>query len=72
MRPPPYIGEYLPHDNIIKLFVNRIICQQNLETFALDNDRWTVTDLYTDDDEARAEPFDAVTFTLGDLWARGA
>ena len=45
---------------------------KTLETFALDNGRWTVTGLYTDDDEARAEPFDAVTFSLGDLWARGA
>ena len=44
---------------------------KTLETFALDNGRWTVTGLYTDEDEVRAPPFDAVPLKLGDLWAGG-
>ena len=44
---------------------------KTLETFALDNGRWTVTGLYADEDEVRARPFDAMTLNLGDLWAGG-
>lgn len=44
---------------------------KTLETFALENSRWTVTGLHTDEDEVRAPPFDAVPLKLGDLWAGG-
>jgi hypothetical protein len=30
-----------------------------------------VTGLYTDEDEVRAAPFDALTLQLGDLWDGG-
>lgn len=44
---------------------------KTMETFALDNGRWTVTGLYADEDEVRAAPFEAIVLNLGDLWAGG-
>jgi Uma2 family endonuclease len=44
---------------------------KTLETFTLENSRWTVTGLHTGEDEVRAPPFDAVPLKLGDLWAGG-
>jgi len=39
-----------------------------LETYALEDGRWTVTGLYKDQDEIRAAPFDASAIALADLW----
>lgn len=40
-----------------------------LETYALADGQWTVTGLYQDRDEVAAAPFEAITLSLGDLWA---
>jgi Putative restriction endonuclease len=41
---------------------------RSLETFKLSAPGWTVTGTYFDADEVRAEPFDAIAFSLGYLW----
>jgi Uma2 family endonuclease len=46
--------------------------EKTLETYALTHGNWTVTGLYTDEDEVRAAPFDALTLQLGDLWEGGS
>ena len=45
--------------------------EKPLETYALADGNWTVTGLYTDEDEIRVSPFDAITLKLGDLWEGG-
>jgi len=41
---------------------------RTLETYALENGRWTVAGLYKDDDPVSAAPFDQITLELNDLW----
>ena len=45
--------------------------EKTLETYSLNNGIWAVTGLYSDEDEVRAAPFDALTLRLGDLWEGG-
>jgi Uma2 family endonuclease len=40
-----------------------------LEAFLLSEGRWMLEHVYKDDDEARAAPFDALSFPLADLWS---
>jgi Uma2 family endonuclease len=40
-----------------------------LEVFRLTGDSWTLVDIYRDEQQIRAEPFDAIELALGDLWA---
>ncbi|MDO8358966.1 MAG: Uma2 family endonuclease [Devosia sp.] len=42
--------------------------QQLLEAFELDDGQWKVLGGWNSDDEVRAAPFDAVSFSLADLW----
>jgi len=42
--------------------------QQLLEAFELQQGRWTKIGAWSSDDEVRAAPFDAITFSLADLW----
>jgi len=42
---------------------------QTLEAFALQEDRWVLIATLKDDDPVAVPPFDAVTFSLADLWA---
>jgi Uma2 family endonuclease len=46
--------------------------EKTLETYALTHGNWTVTGLYTDEDEVRAAPFEVLTLQLGDLWEGGS
>ena len=46
--------------------------EKTLETYALTHGNWTVTGLYTDEDEVCAAPFEALTLQLGDLWEGGS
>jgi Uma2 family endonuclease len=46
--------------------------EKTLETYALTHGNWTVTGLYTDEDEVRAAPFEALTLQLGYLWEGGS
>jgi len=41
---------------------------RTLETYLLENARWTVAGLYKDDDAVSAAPFDQLTLSLNDLW----
>lgn len=41
---------------------------QTLEAFELQNARWTLIATLKDDDPVAVPPFDAVTFSLADLW----
>jgi Uma2 family endonuclease len=45
--------------------------EKTLETYALTHGNWTVTGLYTDEDEVRAAPFEVLTLRLVDLWEGG-
>ncbi|MBS3651320.1 Uma2 family endonuclease [Pseudaminobacter sp. 19-2017] len=42
--------------------------QQILETFELLEGRWTKFGAWNSDDQVRAPPFDAISFSLADLW----
>jgi Uma2 family endonuclease len=42
---------------------------QTLEVFTLEGGRWVLSDSFEEADEVRAVPFDAIAFSLGDLWA---
>jgi Uma2 family endonuclease len=42
--------------------------QQMLEAFELDGGRWKVLGGWSSDDEVRVPPFDAISFSLADLW----
>jgi Uma2 family endonuclease len=42
--------------------------QQILEAFALDDGEWRLKGTWRSDDEVRAPPFDAISFSLADLW----
>ena len=42
--------------------------QQLLEAFELRDDRWLKIGAWSSDDEVRAPPFDAIAFSLADLW----
>jgi Uma2 family endonuclease len=42
---------------------------QTLEAFELQEGRWTLIATLKDDDQVAVPPFDAVTFSLADLWA---
>jgi Uma2 family endonuclease len=42
---------------------------RTLEVLRLDGGRWTLLDVYADEDVVRAEPFDAVALDLALLWA---
>jgi Uma2 family endonuclease len=44
---------------------------RTLETYILHEGQWTVAGLYTDAEEVRAAPFEAVTLALGDWWVDG-
>lgn len=44
---------------------------RTLETYILHEGQWTVAGLYTDEEEVRAAPFEAVTLALGDWWENG-
>ena len=46
--------------------------EKTLEIYALTHGNWTVTGLYTDEDEVRAAPFEVLTLQLGDLWEGGS
>ena len=39
-----------------------------LETFALTDDAWAQIGTWNSDDTVRAPPFDAIEFSLADLW----
>jgi len=41
---------------------------RTLETYVLENGRWTVAGLYKDDDAVSAAPFDQIILALSDLW----
>lgn len=41
---------------------------RSLETYALNEGRWTVTGLFQEQDAVSAPPFEAITLALGDLW----
>jgi Uma2 family endonuclease len=41
---------------------------RTLEVFLLSEGRWMLEHVYKDDDEVRAIPFDAISFSLGVLW----
>jgi len=45
---------------------------QTLETFELQNQRWTLIETFRGDRGVRAVPFDAIELELGALWARPA
>jgi Uma2 family endonuclease len=42
--------------------------QQFLEAFALSNGQWVLSGSWRSDETVRAAPFDAITFSLADLW----
>ena len=42
---------------------------RTLETYGLRDDGWMLLRTFENDDKARAEPFEAVEFDLGELWA---
>jgi Uma2 family endonuclease len=42
--------------------------QQILEAFELSEGRWSKIGAWSSDDEVRAPPFDAIAFSLADLW----
>jgi len=42
---------------------------RTLEAFALRDGHWLLEHVHKEDDEVRAAPFDAVAFSLTDLWA---
>ena len=42
--------------------------QQILEAFELLDGRWTKSGAWNSDDQVRAPPFDAISFSLADLW----
>jgi Uma2 family endonuclease len=42
--------------------------ERTLEVLRLDEERWTLLDVHADQDVVRAEPFDALPFTLSQLW----
>ena len=42
---------------------------KTLEVFALEGERWILNSSFGKDDKVSAEPFDAIEFDLGDLWA---
>lgn len=44
---------------------------RTLETYVLREGQWTVAGLYTDAEDVRAAPFEAVTLALGDWWVDG-
>jgi hypothetical protein len=39
-----------------------------LETYALQDGRWTVTGQFKDEDQVSVEPFDVLKLALADLW----
>ena len=41
---------------------------RTLEVYQLKDDRWTLLVALRDDDKVRVAPFDAIEFSLGDLW----
>ena len=41
---------------------------RTLEVFRLNGVDWIVSDTFFDDDPVNAAPFEAITFSLGDLW----
>jgi Uma2 family endonuclease len=42
---------------------------RTLEAFLPSEGPWMLEHVYQDDDEARAAPFDAISFPLADLWS---
>jgi Uma2 family endonuclease len=42
--------------------------QQLLEVFELNSGQWLLVGTWNSDDEVRAPPFDAISFSLADLW----
>ena len=42
--------------------------QQRLEAFTLRDDHWFLSGTWTSDDKVTAPPFDAISFSLADLW----
>jgi len=42
---------------------------RTLEVFALEGERWILNSSFGKDDKVSAQPFDAIEFDLGDLWA---
>jgi Uma2 family endonuclease len=44
---------------------------RTLETYVLENGRWTVHGLYKDQDEVSAAPFEQITLVLAELWVEG-
>jgi Uma2 family endonuclease len=45
--------------------------RQSLEVLHVEGQRWSLSAIHEGDRRARAEPFDAVEFELGALWAKG-
>jgi Uma2 family endonuclease len=43
--------------------------ERTLEAFKLEQGRWILLATLTDDEPVSIEPFDAITFSLADLWA---
>jgi Uma2 family endonuclease len=41
---------------------------RTLEAFRLQDGKWLLLDVFAENDLFRAEPFDAVELTLGNLW----
>jgi Uma2 family endonuclease len=42
---------------------------RTLEVFLLSEGRWMLEHVYQDNNEVRAAPFDAISFSLVDLWS---
>ena len=42
---------------------------RTLEIFVLCNGRWSLEQVYQQDQTVQAVPFDAISFSLADLWA---
>lgn len=63
MKLPIYAREGVGH----AWLVNPLL--RTLEVLRLERGRWTSLATYSDDQEIRAEPFDAIVLSLGVLWA---
>ena len=61
-RRPIYLRQGVPHLWLVDA------TDRTLEAFELRDGEWVLIATATDDDPVSIRPFDAITFSLGDLW----
>ena len=72
-RPVEVLRMHAEQSNAVAQFtLGQMYVEDTLEAFELHDRQWLLIASAKDDDLVSIRPFDAVTFSLGDLWAGGA